>query len=71
MVLWDIEWIDADGTAVTQQYDLTRQAADHQAQQWLEKKPHSRVYLYRRRGATSVLVQIVAETGQTRARDDR
>ena len=70
MVLWDIEWIDADGTAVTQQYQLTRLAADHQAQQWLAEKQGSRVYLYRRRGETSVLVQIVAETGQMRASSD-
>ena len=60
MVLWDIEWIGADGTPVKQQYELTREAAEHQAQQWLEEKPGSRVYLYWRRAVRSVLVQILA-----------
>lgn len=59
MVLWDVEWIDTDGTPLAQQGQLTEEAARLQAQRWLKDKPRSRVYLYRRRGETSVLVQVL------------
>ena len=55
---WDIEWIDADGTPLEQQQHLNREDAELQAQRWLTTKPGSRVYLYRRRGETSVLIQV-------------
>lgn len=59
MVLWDIEWIDDDGTPLEQQRHLTREAAEDHVQRWLKKKPKSRVYLYRRHGETSLLVQVL------------
>lgn len=59
MHLWDIEWIDADSTPLEQQRHLDRETAEHQAQRWLREKPGSRIYLYRRRGEISVLVQVL------------
>lgn len=59
MVFWDVEWIDADGTALAQQQQLTEEVAYLQAHRWLQDKPGSRVYLYRRRGETSVLVKVL------------
>ena len=55
---WDIEWIDASGTPLEQLYELDREAAEHQAHHWLKTTPGSRVYLYRRRGEVSVLIQV-------------
>ena len=59
-MLWDIEWIDAEGASMEQQYGLNRESAEDQVQRWLDELPGSRVYLYRRRGETSVLIQILA-----------
>ncbi len=59
MVLWDVEWIDADGTPLAQQRQLTEETARLQAQGWLKSQPGSRVYLYRLRGERSVLVQVL------------
>jgi hypothetical protein len=66
MDVWDIEWIDADGTPLKQsdgtplkhQDGLDREAAEQQARHWAQDKPGSRVYLYRRRGNTSVLIKV-------------
>lgn len=58
-MLWDIEWFDAHGASLKQKQGLDRDAAEQQAQRWLTKRSDSRVYLYRRRGAISVLVQIL------------
>lgn len=59
MDLWDVEWIDADGTPLAQHRQLHEEVAHLQAQRWLKAKPGSRVYRYRRRGETSVLVQVL------------
>jgi hypothetical protein len=70
MVLWDLEWVDADGTRLHQRQGLNRETAEQHAQHWLKVKPGSRVYLYRHRGKTRVLVQIFAEDAQDGARSD-
>jgi hypothetical protein len=59
MDLWDVEWIDADGTSLAHHRQLTEEAAYLQAHRWLQDHPGSRVYRYRRRGETSVLVQVL------------
>lgn len=59
MALWDVEWIDADGTPLEQQRRLSAEEARLRAQDWLEDTPGSRVYLYQHRGTTSVLMQVL------------
>jgi hypothetical protein len=66
-VIWDVEWFDANGTPLEQRQGLERETAEHQAQHWLKAKPRSRVYLYRRHGETSVLMQIFATIAQEHA----
>jgi hypothetical protein len=58
-VLWDVAWIDADGTPLVQQRQRTEEAAQLQTQHWLADKPDARVSLYRWRGGTSVLVRVL------------
>jgi hypothetical protein len=58
-MLWDVEWIDVDGTPLKQKQQFTEDSAHRQAQRWLKAKPGSRVYLYRRHGETSVLIQVL------------
>lgn len=65
VLLWDIEWIDDNGTPLEQQRHLTEETARLQAQRWLKSQPGSRVYLYRRRGETSVLVQVLTVVPHT------
>ena len=62
VLLWDVEWIDADGTPLEQQRHLPEETAHLQAQRWLKSQPGSRVYVYRRRGETSVLVQVLTRS---------
>lgn len=57
---WDIEWITTDHTALAHQQNLYRAAAEHPAQHWLQDKPGSQGYLYRRRGEVSVLVHVLS-----------
>lgn len=59
MDVWDIEWGDQDGTRLELLEGLSRDAAHQQAQRWLAEKPASQVLVYRRRGAVSVLIQIL------------
>lgn len=58
MYLWDLEWVDADGRRLEQWRRPTPDTLEQQAQRWLAEKPRSHVYLYRRRGEISVLMQI-------------
>lgn len=59
MDLWDIEWFSSDGRLLEVQEGLDRERAERQAQAWLQDAPQSQVFLYRRRGERSVLVQIL------------
>jgi hypothetical protein len=62
MELWDIEWIQADSTFLEQSQGLDRDSAERQARQWVKARPGSRVYCYRRRGESRVLVHVWTET---------
>lgn len=64
MDLWDIEWFSGDGRLIEAQHGLDRESAERQAQAWLQATPQSQVSLYRRRGARSVLVQVLTADDQ-------
>lgn len=62
-MLWDLEWIDSNGVVLGQWRRLDRETGARQIQRCLHDRPTSRVYLYRRRGEVSVLVQrVTADT---------
>jgi hypothetical protein len=65
MELWDIEWFAGDGGVLEAQYGLDRVSAERQARTWLKDTPRSQVFLYRRRGERSVLVQILTADDET------
>lgn len=46
--LWDVEWVDTNGTVIGAWRWLDREIAEHVAQCWLAAKPHSQVALARR-----------------------
>lgn len=46
--LWDVEWVDDNGTRIGAWRRLNREIAEHVAQRWLATKPQSQVALSRR-----------------------
>lgn len=62
---WDLEWVSVDGRLLDHTHGLTADAADAQAQCWLQERPDAAVAWYRRRGETSVLDRV--QTAATRA----
>lgn len=58
---WQLEWTDACGPARHLSCHLSRTDAEARAFTWLAARPQSWIYLYRQRGAISVLVEVIAD----------
>lgn len=47
-VVWDVEWVNADGVVIGTWRRLDREIAEHVARRWLAARPQSQVSFSRR-----------------------
>jgi uncharacterized protein YcfL len=55
---WELEWFDADGTALDTFHSTERTAIEARLTEWLAERPSSRIYVYRLRNSVSGESQI-------------